>query len=285
MFDSESYRNILESVKEDLKKVENNFKAAVPAHNSLYCELYNYLMAPSKRIRSVLAILYLKARGFHINEEQTVLLAIIELIHNASLLHDDVIDREETRRNKPAFNSKSGNKFAVISGDFLLSIVMEKLCGLNKKEFFEIFSKTIRNMCEGEIIQQTNLFTISSIEDYLKKTYKKTGSLFETAVVCVLFSVSGEYDKSAAEFAGNFGMAFQIKDDLENVLSGGKDIADGIYNAPIIYAGNINNAFAGIEKTKILLNNYLDSCRKHILNFSDSVYKSKILELLELLNG
>lgn len=92
-------------------------------------------------------------------------------------------------------------------------------------------------------------------------------------------------DEASGEFGRNFGIAFQINDDLENVINDSRDIADGIYNAPVIFSGDKNITETGIEKTKILLNNYLDNTRRCIEYLDDSVYKSMILELLDLFNG
>lgn len=284
MFNQQIYQRILETVKGDVDKIEEQLKTAVPSANLFYKDLNNYLAAPSKRIRSVLCILYLRAKGFEIDDRLIKLMSIIELIHNASLIHDDVIDKDNIRRGVETFNIKFGSKMAVIAGDYLLSIVMKKLSEFGSLELFEIFSKTIQNMCEGEVIQYSKLFEIPSIDEYLEKTYKKTGSLFEAGVVSSLVLAGADEDLQAAVFARNFGIAFQIRDDLNNIRNGAKDIAQGVYNAPVIYSGDKNNPAAGIEKTIVLLNNYLENTRTSISDLDDNVYKSMILELLDLLN-
>lgn len=283
MLDKCAYQEIFEVVKSDIKKIENRFLEILPKSCEIYSDLEKFLKSPSKRIRSVLALLYLRAMGVAVGENQLELLAIVELIHNASLIHDDVIDEEKIRRSQKNINSKFGNKMAIISGDYLLSVVMEKLTRLGKLELFEIFSKTIKEMCEGEILQYSNLYKIPTLEDYLKKTYQKTGSLFEACVLgCVMLSTSQEVE-NAKEFSKNFGIAFQIRDDIENILKGGNDIKEGIYNAPIIFSGSIDNPAAGIEKSKVLLNNYLDIAQKCLCGMDESEYKSALKKLLELL--
>lgn len=283
MLDKYAYQEIFEVVKSDIKKIENRFLEILPKSCEIYSDLEKFLKSPSKRIRSVLALLYLRAIGVEIDENQLELLMIVELIHNASLIHDDVIDEEKIRRSQKNINSKFGNKMAIISGDYLLSVVMEKLTCLGKLELFEIFSKTIKEMCEGEILQYSNLYKIPTLEDYLKKTYQKTGSLFEACVLgCVMLSISQEVE-NAKEFSKNFGIAFQIRDDIENILKGGNDIKEGVYNAPIIFSGSIDNPVAGIEKSKVLLNNYLDIAQKCLCGMDESEYKSALKKLLELL--
>lgn len=283
MLDKYAYQEIFEVVKSDIKKIENRFLEILPKSCEIYSDLEQFLKSPSKRIRSVLALLYLRAIGVEVDENQLELLMIVELIHNASLIHDDVIDEEKIRRSQKNINSKFGNKMAIISGDYLLSVVMEKLTRLGKLELFEIFSKTIKEMCEGEILQYSNLYKIPTLEDYLKKTYQKTGSLFEACVLgCVMLSISQEVE-NAKEFSKNFGIAFQIRDDIENILKGGNDIKEGVYNAPIIFSGSIDNPVAGIEKSKVLLNNYLDIAQKCLCGMDESEYKSALKKLLELL--
>lgn len=283
MLDKCAYQEIFEVVKSDIKKIENRFLEILPKSCEIYSDLEKFLKSPSKRIRSVLALLYLRAIGVEVDENQLELLMIVELIHNASLIHDDVIDEEKIRRSQKNINSKFGNKMAIISGDYLLSVVMEKLTRLGKLELFEIFSKTIKKMCEGEILQYSNLYKIPTLEDYLKKTYQKTGSLFEACVLgCVKLSTSQEVE-NAKEFSKNFGIAFQIRDDIENILKGGNDIKEGVYNAPIIFSGSIDNPVAGIEKSKVLLNNYLDIAQKCLCGMDESEYKSALKKLLELL--
>lgn len=283
MLDKCAYQEIFEVVKSDIKKIENRFLEILPKSCEIYSDLEKFLKSPSKRIRSVLALLYLRAIGVEVGENQLELLMIVELIHNASLIHDDVIDEEKIRRSQKNINSKFGNKMAIISGDYLLSVVMEKLTRLGKLELFEIFSKTIKEMCEGEILQYSNLYKIPTLKDYLKKTYQKTGSLFEACVLgCVMLATSQEVE-NAKEFSKNFGIAFQIRDDIENILKGGNDIKEGVYNAPIIFSGSIDNPVAGIEKSKVLLNNYLDIAQKCLCGMDESEYKSALKKLLELL--
>lgn len=284
MFDKQKYLDICEVIREDLKTVESCLRELFPDDKNLYSEISNFIMSPSKRIRAVLCLLYLRACGFEIDSKIYELILIVELIHNASLIHDDVIDNDCVRREEKTLNAKFGNKIAVISGDYILSIVMQKLTNFAEIELFKIFSETIRAMCEGEIIQYKNLGIVPAMEVYLDKTYKKTGVLFEAVLVAGMFLKNRKLDNNAREFGKNFGIAFQISDDIKNLQTGTKDIDDGIYNAPVILSENRNNITSGIEKTKVLLNNYLGAARQCIEILEESVYKSKILELLDLFN-
>lgn len=245
-----------------------------------YYDLYEYISAPSKNIRSVLAFLFLKACGTGITPVQIKLQAVVELIHNASLLHDDVIDESQTRRSIASFNKQEGNRLAVISGDFVLSFALKKLVKLNSVEIVNIFAQTLNKMCLGEIRQNKQKFKIPALEEYLEKTYNKTGALFEASIQGALLLAGS--DKNA-DFAKNFGIAFQIRDDILNIKTNNSDIQSGIYTAPVIYSGNPDKPLEGIEKAKDLLDTYLYRAKQDIQNLPKNKYSSALIELVELL--
>lgn len=283
---NESYKEILNTVKGDIDKVNaelnRSFSADTPIHEELQC----FLNSPSKRIRSVLAFLYLRAYGIDVTGEQVELQSIVELIHNASLIHDDVIDEDLKRRGKNTVNCDFGNRMAIISGDYLLSVVMKKLTALKSFELFNIFAKTLENMCSGEIQQHISLNKIKSIDEYIEKSYLKTGSLFEASLTGAMRLAGENKIIRAVEFGRNFGIAFQIRDDLKNVLeTDSGDLKAGIYNAPVIFSGSAEVNLSGIEKTKDLLNNYLVKAEDCIADLAENEYKSALIELLELLKN
>ena len=108
----------------------------------------------------------------------------------------------------------------------------------------------------------------------------KTATLFESALKASILLAEGEYDEKAQEFITNFGLAFQIRDDLINVLTSKSDIEEGIFNAPSIFSDDLSD---GIEKTKDLLNNYLNCSKQCIEDMKESPYKNALYELLELM--
>ena len=235
----EKYSKILNTVKNEIEDVCINLTSDINIQEPLNTKLSNILNAPSKHIRPLISFLYLKALGLNIDEKQIILQTAIELVHNASLIHDDVIDESNIRRN----------------------------------------SKTINN----EINQQFSKFKIPTIDDYIKKTEQKTAKLFETAICGSL--ILAKTNKNASEFAKNFGIAFQIRDDIINIKTSKTDIKDGIYTAPIIYAGNTENYTNGIEKSQILLNNYIENAYQAIKHIEENKYKIAIIELLGLLKN
>ncbi len=282
----ESYKAIADKVKYDIDNLNSKLNNLFLDDNIIFQNLQDFLNSPSKRIRSVLAFLYLRANKLEVSDEQIELQAIVELIHNASLIHDDVIDDDLKRRGQNTLNCDFGSRMAVISGDYLLSVVMKKLTNFNSIELFNIFAKTLENMCSGEIQQYVFLGKIPSIEEYLDKSYLKTGALFEAGITAAM-RIAGETKIiRAVEFGRNFGIAFQIRDDLKNVLtSESKDLINGIYNAPVIFSNSPDVNSLGIEKTKDLLNNYLDKAEDCLVDLAENEYKEALFELLELLKN
>lgn len=327
---TEKYLPIFDVVKPDIERVEADSLDSISIDEPLKSKLFEVLNAPSKHIRAVLAFLFLKAQGREIDEKQIVFQSAIELVHNASLIHDDVIDESQSRRAVQTINSKFGNKLAVITGDYLLSVALKKIRTLDAPEIIDMFAQTLDDMCQGEIKQDFSRFKIPSIEEYLEKTRLKTAKLFETAICGSLlfcgaggsphleirdfdspargghevseeeisgtsiapmgrgcYEVTGEgfYCSSIQDFARNFGIAFQIRDDLINAKTSQNDFKEGIYTAPVIFANSVEEFQNGIEKTQILLNNYVDSALKCIENLEESKYKAALTNLLGLIKN
>lgn len=284
---NKKYQAILEVVKADIERVNNNLAFDTGIKPALANELEKFLQAPSKRIRSLVTILFLRASKMYLLPAHYELLTAVELIHNASLIHDDVIDESKLRRSRKTLNDKFDNQLAVISGDYILGIALKKLAKINSVRIIEIFADTLQDMCKGEINQYFNRFKKTNLESYIEKSTEKTASLFESALKSAVILADETYTEKSAEFALNFGLAFQIRDDLLNVLDKDKsknatDIDDGIYNAPLILSDDIT---VGIEKTKDLLNNYVN-CALHCINdLEESTYKAALRELLELIRN
>lgn len=282
----EAYGEILKTVESDIERVNAGLLNAFVSETPVHKKILSFLESPSKRIRSLMTFLYLRACGIEITAGQVELQTIVELIHNASLIHDDVIDGDDKRRGENTINCDFGNRLAIISGDYLLSVVMKKLTAIGSLELFNIFAKTLENMCSGEIQQHLLLNNIPSIEEYIEKSYLKTGALFEASITGAMRLAGDTKIIRAVEFGRNFGIAFQIRDDLLNVLTKeSKDIQTGVFNAPVIFSGSAEITVSGIEKTKDLLNNYLEKAEDCISDLDESIYKSALIELLELLKN
>jgi len=307
MIFKEKYDEIKNIVAEDFVFLEDKITDLFVDENPLNEQLLSFLTAPSKRIRPLLGFLFLRCAFQNLNEHQHKALLAVELIHNATLIHDDVIDNSSKRRNQKTLNAQFDNNLAVVAGDYLLSISLELTISTKSIEVLELFTKALKSACVGEINQYFNKFNLTSIEEYIKKSRDKTALLFQTGILAGLLLSDKKEDEKlkilAMEFAENFGIAFQIRDDLINITSSDdlkpnqNDFESGIYTAPIIFASqenvNISNEnslvelkqTSAIEKTKDLMDNYFNKSISAIKDFETSEYKLAMLKLIELLKN
>lgn len=287
-FDTEKYSEIRKLVSDELYAIENNITDFYCGSDILQEQLKGILKAQAKRIRPLLAILYLKMYGCDITPIQIDIQSAVELIHNATLIHDDVIDSSPKRRNRATLHTQFDNSIAIISGDFLLAGAMRKLLNTNSLEVFNLFQNAIKKMCVGEINQYFNKFKIPDFDEYINKCKYKTAELFMASLVSSAMIANIDIN-SAKDFAKRFGITFQIRDDLLNIIETNhdkptnNDIKDGIYTAPVIFAKGTENLDYGIEKTKELLDNYVSRVQKCLNKAPDNKYKDALISLAELL--
>lgn len=289
----QEYQLIKQKVSKEIHIIESEMVANILLEEPLNSCLKNFLLAKSKRIREVLPILYVKSFGKILTENQLEVLAIVEIVHNASLIHDDIIDESSLRRGNKTISFEFGSKMAVIAGDYLLSIALEKLYNIGHINIIKQFSDTIKKMCVGEVKQNYSRYKRGSIEEYIEKTKCKTAYLFETAFLsCAMLDKTFQYNlESLSRFALAVGIAFQIRDDLLNMLDNDSskpimsDISSGIYNAPVILGSENDNYASGIEKTKVLLNNYIEQAKNELKLLPENSYSLSLYRCLELLNN
>jgi octaprenyl-diphosphate synthase len=173
-----------------------------------------------KQLRPLLALLVARACSGHQISEATIrYAAAAELLHNATLLHDDVADNSDQRRGVPTIMSLMGPSVSVLVGDYWLVKAMEMILGSSEEDHMvtKIFSKTLSDLAEGEMLQLQKAQNGDTVQDdYLRIIYSKTASLFEAACVSAAISVnaSEEYMTAARNYAVALGIAFQIKDDI-----------------------------------------------------------------------
>ncbi|KAJ3103482.1 hypothetical protein HDU97_010065 [Phlyctochytrium planicorne] len=184
---------------------------------------------------------------------QRRLAEITEMIHTASLLHDDVIDVAATRRSQSSANAEFGNKMAILAGDFLLARACVALSRLRNLEVVELLATVINDLVEGEFMQLRNSqlrqeggVTLTPFEYYLKKTYMKTASLIAKScrAAAVLGDSSSEVTEAVYEYGRNLGLAFQLVDDVLDFVSSSEtfgkpvnaDLQLGLATAPVLFA-------------------------------------------------
>ena len=203
-----------EAVKE---KIETSLMSDIALLNATNSSI---LSNSGKQLRPLLALLVARACSGHQISEATVrYAAAAELLHNATLLHDDVADNSDQRRGVPTIMSLMGPSVSVLVGDYWLVKAMEMILGSSEEDHLvtKIFSKTLSDLAEGEMLQLQKAQNGDTVQDdYLRIIYSKTASLFEAACVSAAISVnaSEEYMTAARNYAVALGIAFQIKDDI-----------------------------------------------------------------------
>lgn len=245
-----SATSLFSPVEADLALLTDNLKNLVGArHKILYAAAEHLFGAGGKRIRP--AIVLLLARATLPDQEITArhrrLAEITEMIHTASLVHDDVVDESATRRGVPTVHSLFDNRVAVLAGDFLFAQSSWYLANLDNLEVVKLLSRVIMDLAEGEIRQGLKYFdTTLSIQAYLDKSYYKTATLIANSAKAtgVLSEVSDAMAETLYQFGRSLGLAYQIVDDVLDFTSSaevlgkpaGSDLLSGNLTAPVLYA-------------------------------------------------
>lgn len=199
-----------------------------------------------KRLRPMLLLLAAKALG-QTNQNHLILAAVIEFIHTATLLHDDVVDESELRRGKESANAVWGNAASVLVGDYLYSSAFEMMVRTGNMRVMEILSKTTTAIAEGEVLQLLNCNNPETTEaKYLEVISRKTAILFSAAtrLSAVISRAEPELEENLALYGQHLGIAFQLIDDALDYKATkeelgknlGDDLAEGKPTLPLIYA-------------------------------------------------
>ncbi|MDK2799223.1 MAG: hypothetical protein PWP27_1614 [Clostridiales bacterium] len=234
-------------ITEEMNIVEATLLRSIKSKQPLVTEVTDQLVrSGGKRLRPLLTVLSAMV-GEYDRKKIVPLAAAIEILHMATLIHDDIIDNAHLRRNSPTVQSKWGKDIAVFTGDYLFCKAFLLVSEFKDIENTKKLARAIRVVCEGEIQQYHHRYrTDISTIGYLKRIAAKTAILF--SVSCYVGACEGNCSKSMknalANFGMNMGMAFQITDDIldftgEKALAGkpvSSDFIQGIYTLPIIYA-------------------------------------------------
>lgn len=282
--------NIIFPIKNELIVFENTLKKVIAdCDNFLLADLNNFMFSNPKRLRPILIFLFSKILNIQ-NELVNKIAVITELIHSASLIHDDIIDEEKIRREIPTFDAKFNSKIAVLEGDLLLSIALEEL-SKTSLDISKIFASKIKATINGEINQNENISKITDIDTYYKKTFNKTGNLFFAGLnsLYTIKNINEDIKAKLDLFLNNFVMAFQIKNDVDNFKKNSSDYKNGNYTLPVIYFFMENNT-AQIDKSGLHFEKYIDKSYKTVEklkvkaldcleNFEENEYKNALIEL------
>jgi octaprenyl-diphosphate synthase len=243
-----SARRIFSLIASELSEVEAEFERQAQSNIQVIAYISDYLRASGgKRVRPALTILANHAVGGDGARHNSIrMAAVMEFLHTATLVHDDIIDNAETRRNRPSVNSRFGNQTAVLMGDWLYMSAFETSLSERSLPILDILTAATRKMTEGELLQLTLLGRTDIKEaEYLDILQRKTAYLFSACceIGAIMGGADAENQKALREYGMNLGTAFQLVDDLldftasEEALgkAAGVDLLEGKLTLPLIY--------------------------------------------------
>jgi octaprenyl-diphosphate synthase len=231
----------------DLLRVDEVIRERLTSRVALINQISHYIVnAGGKRIRPRLVLLFSEALGFS-GPERYELAAIVEFIHTATLLHDDVVDESALRRGRATANAMFGNAASVLVGDFLYSRAFQMMVSVNRLRVLDVLADATNVIAEGEVLQLMNMHDPDlSVADYLQIIRFKTAKLFEASarLGAVLANADPALEERCADFGRSLGTAFQIVDDLldyegnsgELGKNVGDDLREGKSTLPLVVA-------------------------------------------------
>ena len=301
-------------IKPELEELETFLKESISSDIELATEVSSYIVqSGGKRIRPTITILIARALNYQGNE-LTNLAAAIELLHTASLIHDDVVDQSELRRGKISIHKKWNNAHGVLVGDFVYSKAFQLMASLKNKQIIQTLADSTNRISEGEVMQ-LNFLESKSIkeEDYFEIIGRKTAELFKACAHTAALIAEAEENlvKTSCEFAYALGIVFQLTDDLldyygDELRTGkkiGKDFLEGKITLPLIKAYDLANtddlrllkgAFetrdegklydviniisrsGAVKEVEKVTNEYSEKCLNLLDKFQNSIYKESL---------
>lgn len=270
---------IQKPIKSELTELENRFNSLIHSEIDIINDIFHYIVASKgKRVRPMLLFLCNGLTGKPTEKSYEAAL-IVELLHTATLIHDDVVDNSDLRRGRPSVNSLWENKISVLIGDFLFAEVLNRLNKLNDPKMIQIVSSVTKRMSQGELLQMERAHDFQMDENtYFRLISDKTASLI--AATCQLGALTSlENDDHNVEnlrlFGESLGIAFQIKDDLLDFYGNqddlgkpiGKDLLENIITLPVLYGLKTTNSKIRNEMLSILQNGKENSLDK-IISFA-----------------
>jgi octaprenyl-diphosphate synthase len=231
----------------EMREVDAVIQHRLASDVVLINQIAHYIIsAGGKRIRPMLVLLFANAFGFQ-GKERFELAAIVEFIHTATLLHDDVVDESALRRGRETANALFGNAASVLVGDFLYSRAFQMMVSVNRMRVLDVLADATNVIAEGEVLQLMNMHDPDlEVDEYLKVIRFKTAKLFEASarLGAILADVSSAVEDACASYGRSLGTAFQLIDDLldyegstsqlgKNV---GDDLREGKPTLPLLIA-------------------------------------------------
>lgn len=309
---------IREPIENDLKELEIRFQSIIETDVTLIKDIFNHIVATKgKRLRPILLLLCSGLRGKP-TEKSYQAAVIVELLHTATLIHDDVVDNSNFRRGAPSINSIWENKISVLIGDYLFAEVLHNITRLQDLRLIQIISNITRQMSQGELLQMEKAKDFQIDEaTYFRLISNKTASL--TAATCQLGALTStapdpDHVENLRIFGESLGIAFQIRDDLLDFDGSEKklgkpirqDLLENIITLPILYSLRNSDPTARKEILSILENGrkdqqaflvkfvketggieyanqqaefYIEKAQRCLAQYDDSSYKNSLILL------
>jgi octaprenyl-diphosphate synthase len=309
-------KEVFDLLRDDLAAIEREFGRDTVSNVTAITDIGEYLReGGGKRIRP--ALLLLSSKLFDYRGRGAIRLgAVVEIIHTATLVHDDIIDEAQTRRGRPAANTQWGNSKCVLAGDWLYMQAFKIAVQERNFRVLDVLIELTQQMVEGELLQMDKLGKLISLDEYFDLIYRKTACLFSVCMRLggILGGATAEQEEGLGHYGRDLGMAFQIVDDVldltasERVLGKpvASDLREGKVTMAVIHAlerctaeekAHIqtvvrDRAFNGVTHPEILrilsrygsieaahsrAAQYAESARKAICSFQDSEFKRALL--------
>ena len=247
MSDSATLSRLFAGIEPDLEQVDRTFEErATSGLEILHSASMHALGSPGKRLRTALTLLSGKLNTYHFDKLLPLSVAF-EMVHLATLIHDDIVDNAMTRRGNPTVNSLWGNNIAILLGDYYFAKTAGLIADINENRIDHLFSDTVATVCEGTILEMMTAGRIDlTLETYYEKISSKTARLI--AACCkggaIVSEASDEEIALLEEYGLNLGIAFQIIDDVLDYTEdqttigkpAGNDLRQGMVTLPLIYA-------------------------------------------------
>ncbi|MGB4223394.1 MAG: polyprenyl synthetase family protein, partial [Syntrophorhabdus sp.] len=316
---------VTQLIADDLARLESTIQKLITTKIGFIKEIVNHIIrSGGKRVRPILIILTARLCGYK-GEKHIPYAAIIEFIHTATLLHDDVVDNAQTRRGSSTANTLWGNEPSVLVGDFLFSKSFELMAHNGNEEIMRIMSEATTSLAEGEILELLKTCDIDTTEEeYFEIIKNKTASLFSAAceVGAILGRVNQTKRAALRDFGYNLGMAFQLTDDVLDYTSYdavlgkrvGTDLKEGKVTLPLIHAlvsseekekdyintvinntkvtardfvrvGKIIKKYGGVEYTTNATRQFIEKAKLNLQAFKPSAYKESLATLADYILG
>lgn len=244
---------INELTAQDMAAVNETILSQLNSDVSLINQLGYYIISGGgKRIRPMIAILAARALGYQ-DKQHVTIAALIEFIHTATLLHDDVVDESDMRRGKATANAAFGNAASVLVGDFIYTRAFQMMTSLGSLRILGLMSEAVNVIAEGEVLQLMNCNDPDITEEsYMRVIYSKTARLFEAAAQSsgILAGATAEQEQALQDYGRYLGTAFQLIDDLLDYSADGQtlgknvgdDLSEGKPTLPLLHAMRHGNA-------------------------------------------